>query len=128
MIDDIDLSYHDVLFNGTFGNDSIFRHDPSPEVDYAWRYISTGVGVARMSKEDFEHAGISLDMARLPEEYYGGGYMGFIEVFHQLHCVVSSLSPIQLGSHVDLNKLPGLPPQSDLVQLRLLQGLWTGVY
>ena len=42
-----------------------------------------------ISRDTLKMIGAPEDSARLPPES-GGGYMGSLEVFHQLHCVVST--------------------------------------
>lgn len=36
-MNDIDIKYKTVLFNGSFFKNTIYRQPPSPEVDRAWR-------------------------------------------------------------------------------------------
>ena len=45
------------------------------------------VGVMSISQDTLERIGAPKSSVRLPDES-GGGYMGALEVFHQLHCVV----------------------------------------
>ena len=42
-----------------------------------------------ISHDTLKRIGAPENSARLPPES-GGGYMGALEVFHQLHCVVST--------------------------------------
>lgn len=49
------------------------------------------VGPFSVTKSDVEKLGKSpVECSQLPEEL-GGGYMGTVEVFHQLHCLVRDL-------------------------------------
>ncbi|MCJ1451359.1 hypothetical protein MMC28_001695 [Mycoblastus sanguinarius] len=73
-------------FNGTFRFNSPYKGPPSPSVDAAWDEISSGVGVMSISHDTLRKIGASEDSIRLPPES-GGGYMGALEVFHQIHCV-----------------------------------------
>ncbi|KAG2127969.1 hypothetical protein DEU56DRAFT_742179, partial [Suillus clintonianus] len=77
-----------IKFNGTFGDTSIYRGSPSPEIDAAWDKISLDARPLRMTLEQLLRTGEkpSPSMVRYPDEY-GGGYMASVEVIHQLHCV-----------------------------------------
>ena len=48
------------------------------------------VGVMSISQETLDRIDHSPESVRLPPES-GGGFMGSLEVFHQIHCVVSWL-------------------------------------
>lgn len=49
-----------------------------------------------ISHDTLKRIGGSEDSIKLPPES-GGGYMGALEIFHQLHCVVSSDIPPTLS-------------------------------
>jgi hypothetical protein len=42
MLEDIDISYDVVQFNGTFVHENIYRQDAGPEVDAAWEALGVG--------------------------------------------------------------------------------------
>lgn len=77
-----------IKFNGSFGDTSVYRGSPSPELDAAWDKITLNARPIRMTLEQLLRTGEkpSPAMARYPDEY-GGGYMATVEVIHQLHCL-----------------------------------------
>lgn len=81
------VKYHWEQFEGEFSSTNVFKGRPRPESDEAWDRVGrlhlmpvADEHRAEMNKTD---SGISY-----PEEQ-GGGLMVEIEVFHQLHCLVS---------------------------------------
>jgi hypothetical protein len=42
MLEDIDISYDVVQFNGTFVRENIYRQGAGPEVDAAWEALGVG--------------------------------------------------------------------------------------
>jgi hypothetical protein len=42
MLEDIDISYDVVQFNGTFVHENIYRQGAGPEVDAAWEALGVG--------------------------------------------------------------------------------------
>ena len=60
-----------------------------------------------ISDDTLRMIGASEDSARLPEES-GGGYMGSLEVFHQLHCVVSTTHIYSIFCFVTSDNLQNL--------------------
>ena len=104
-IDEIDLSHHDVRFNGTIDFPSQYRGEPSPALDEAWEKITNGpplksiallfplmspVSMARITEEEFKSIPHNPDTIRISDDF-GGGYMASPEVYHQLHCLVGSM-------------------------------------
>lgn len=68
---------------------SIFRGEPSPEVDAAWIKVSN-TGAIPISKEDVIALGKSPGVAAKWPESFGFGsdaYIGRLDVFHQVHCL-----------------------------------------
>ena len=49
------------------------------------------VGYFRISREDLDRIGGDPNSVQWPPEL-GGGYIGFLESLHQIHCVVRSAS------------------------------------
>ncbi|KAL8832369.1 MAG: hypothetical protein Q9170_004905 [Blastenia crenularia] len=91
---DIDPSYRRTLFNGSLQYPSIYRGDPSPDLDAAWDELDH-VGMMSITKEDILRIGKTTDSVKIPPQF-GGGYMASLEVNHQLHCINflrKSLSP-----------------------------------
>ena len=62
---------------------SPFAGPPSPEVDRAWHDLLSKITI-RVSREELERSNQSS--VALPK---GGGYMAWLGVYHQLHCIVS---------------------------------------
>jgi hypothetical protein len=66
-------------------NESPFAGNPSQEVDEAWHNLMLNMSI-RVSKEELEaHGQTSVELP-------GGGYLAWLGVFHELHCVVSCRS------------------------------------
>ncbi|KAE9375973.1 hypothetical protein N431DRAFT_404073 [Stipitochalara longipes BDJ] len=92
LLDLIDIPLSNVKMNATVLNadpPSIYRADPSPEVDEAWHRIANTNTIV-LSTEDVEKLGFnSSRTARYPPELGFGldAHIGRIDVFHQLHCL-----------------------------------------
>lgn len=41
-MDDVDMNFHTVQFNGTFIHENIYRQNASEEVDAAWEALGVG--------------------------------------------------------------------------------------
>ncbi|PMD46911.1 hypothetical protein L207DRAFT_551790 [Hyaloscypha variabilis F] len=83
---DVKISYHEQMFNSTLFGNSIYRQEPSPEVDQAWTDIGVYLGVILVDEDKALKAGISKGHITTPPEA-GGQYYVNVEVFHQLHCL-----------------------------------------
>ncbi|KAJ3509494.1 hypothetical protein NLJ89_g5193 [Agrocybe chaxingu] len=84
------VHYETVRFNGSLDFPSPYAGPPSPAIDAAWDRITTNnaLWTIRLSDDDLERihkAGRPSNVRYRPED--GGGNMGSIEVFHQLHCL-----------------------------------------
>jgi hypothetical protein len=92
-----------VQYNGTVGWPSPYapkKGVPTPEIDaawnalggiYRWKYVFSKLTLdpARpmsVSEEVVLRSGETTDAVRLPKEF-GGGYLAWAEVNHQLHCL-----------------------------------------
>ncbi|KAF8191719.1 hypothetical protein BJ912DRAFT_1041539 [Pholiota molesta] len=76
------------IFNGTFDFPSIYRGEPTPERDEAWHRISKGVSLLRLTREQLLKIGKEDTPSKVRfSEADGGGYMAFLEVAHELHCL-----------------------------------------
>lgn len=73
--------------------DSPFTGSPGPESDRAWHDLLSNMSV-RVSREELERG--NQTSVELP----GGGYMAWLGVFHELHCVVSTALGSFLYSHI----------------------------
>ena len=66
---------------------SPFAGPPSPEIDAAWNNLLAPMHM-RVSTEELRRD--NQDSVPLPE---GGGYLGWMGVFHELHCIVRRFPP-----------------------------------
>lgn len=79
------VRYSNVQFNGSFTGSNKFRGYPNPDLDDAWSRISALYPI-RISDQEMNFIGKPGTAVQYPREE-GGGYMGELEVFHQLHCL-----------------------------------------
>lgn len=81
---------------GDFDHQTVFKGRPRPDLDEAWDKISNGQVIS--IKED-----VFLLLNKTPEgaaqlpAAQGGGYIASLEIFHQLHCLVSTLMSISIS-------------------------------
>ncbi|KAI0129731.1 hypothetical protein BJ170DRAFT_617379 [Xylariales sp. AK1849] len=92
IFDEVVLTLHDKHFNGRLqDNSSIFRQDPSPEVDEAWDSLSAeGFEVITVDKEAVVNSGKLPRLSVKAPTSWGLGddaYIAQIDVFHQIHCL-----------------------------------------
>ena len=63
----------------------------SDKIDVAWHKIEIGAGAVRLTEEEVRALNLTGNkehpLHRVPEEQ-GRGYLGMLEVFHLLHCLV----------------------------------------
>ncbi|KAJ3493513.1 hypothetical protein NLG97_g4684 [Lecanicillium saksenae] len=83
---------HDTRFNGTLGKNSEFSGhwgDPNEAVDKEWHKWGFGESVkyASFSTEEFASMGMDLEGSAKFTQEYGGGYIGFLEISHKMHCL-----------------------------------------
>ncbi|EMF09214.1 uncharacterized protein SEPMUDRAFT_144072 [Sphaerulina musiva SO2202] len=99
--------------------DQIFRDDPSPEVDRAWRRISNEQPIA-LSKEEVIALGKDPSEAvQYPESFgLGESYAGRIDVFHQIHCL-DALRREAHWNYYYASKYPDLEHSTKLHQVHL---------
>lgn len=116
ILDEVDLDLEPYKLNGAVtDNTSIFRADPSPEVDAAWDNLATeGFELITVSSSDLARAGISATSSVKAPMSWGRGsdaYIAQIDVFHQIHC----LNELRKEIHYDYYYKPGYgdrpPPQ-----------------
>lgn len=92
MFDRIEMPLSIKQVNGTFIDSeppSIWRMDPSPEVDAAWSRIAN-VGMSAITRQDIEKVGKDPSIsAKWPESIGLGSeaYMANIDIFHLIHCL-----------------------------------------
>jgi hypothetical protein len=89
MFEGFDLSKHLVPLEGrVFDNTSIYRQDPSPQVDEAWDLYSGEIFT--VSKEAINNANFDIKKAvKAPLSWNRGEdqYLVQVDVFHQIHCL-----------------------------------------
>lgn len=69
-------------------NPSIFRQEPSHEVDMAWRLIGDTRPIPLTRDEVLALGKNPADRVRLPKSFgVGESYAGRMDVFHQIHCL-----------------------------------------
>jgi hypothetical protein len=86
LLDEIDIQYSVVDYNGSFFHETIYRQDPSPEVDAAWEDLGIDYRALPVPKEQALKAGITEGQVHIREKY-GGGYPANVEGLHHLHCL-----------------------------------------
>ena len=103
----------------THSRHSVFAGEPRPELDQAWSKLLRGMHHVSVSPVPFtEHHSIAGSMIRLSEDEMrvmnktsialkdGSGYIGYLESYHMLHCVVSEgTSGASIFSHRFLETL-----------------------
>ena len=80
-IDGLEIKYRPQIY--TDFEKSPYAGLPSPELDKAWQNLLSPIDI-RVSA--FELKRSNQTSISLPE---GGGYMAWLGVFHELHCIVS---------------------------------------
>jgi hypothetical protein len=86
------VEYYQTTFEGEFTQPSVWRGTPSPELDRAWARISDGgAGSLRISRDDLWRINKSHD-SDVAFGFRDGStdVQVMLEVFHQLHCLVSN--------------------------------------
>lgn len=84
-----DLNFIYTTKRFTAFQNSPFTGSPGPESDRAWHDLLSNMSV-RVSREELERG--NQTSVELPD----GGYMAWLGVFHELHCVVSTASHTHL--------------------------------
>lgn len=78
-------------------HDNVFKGPPRPELDVAWKQLLINANI-RVSTAELEQAG----KESIPLED-GSGYYAILDVYHQLHCLVSL--PFQSSAVAQLTRL-----------------------
>ncbi|KAF1964142.1 hypothetical protein BU23DRAFT_575930 [Bimuria novae-zelandiae CBS 107.79] len=89
---------HKDYWNLTLGDRTPFTKASSKEVDARWDSISAPpgeVGTIKVQKEYLEQNGL-----RSVEVADGSGYLATVDVFHQLHCLISPIDNPLWEDHV----------------------------
>ena len=85
-IDNLQFSYRPTLFHRL--NSTPYAGRPSPDIDRAWDALLAPMHIT-VSRIELERS--NQESVALPES---GGYLGWLGVFHELHCIVNDLSMI----------------------------------
>ncbi|ETN43878.1 uncharacterized protein HMPREF1541_11009 [Cyphellophora europaea CBS 101466] len=86
MLEDLDIEYNTIQFNGSFMAENIYRQAASPEVDAAWEALGVNYRPVRIPVERAQEAGLRKDHVQI-DPRYGGGYPANVEGLHHLHCL-----------------------------------------
>jgi hypothetical protein len=86
VVDGVDIQYSMVDYNGSFFHETIYRRDPSPEVDAAWEDLGVDYRALAVPKAQALKSGITEEQVHIREKY-GGGYPANVEGLHHLHCL-----------------------------------------
>jgi hypothetical protein len=102
VIKHVGVKFKEIPYNGSFFHEQIYRKDPSPEVDDAWKALGIDCKESHFASElcanfvsdrairvpesEAEKSGIAADQVKITKEH-GGGYPGNVEGLHHLHCL-----------------------------------------
>ncbi|KAF2423603.1 hypothetical protein EJ08DRAFT_652714 [Tothia fuscella] len=86
VVKHVDIKYAEVQYNGSFFHEEIYRNDPSPEVDDAWKALGIDYRALRVPESEAQKSGLAKDQVKIRAEH-GGGYPGNVEGLHHLHCL-----------------------------------------
>ncbi|CAK1359242.1 hypothetical protein CB0940_05480 [Cercospora beticola] len=84
--DDIEVSWHEVVFNGSLLKENVYRQDAGPEVDSAWEELGINYDSILVPPDVAGHVGLREDQVRAKVKY-GGGFIANVEGLHHLHCL-----------------------------------------
>ena len=79
-VDNLVIEYANSLFQNL--SDSPYAGTPSPDIEAAWTDLLSPMHI-RITEAELRRD--NQDSVALPE---GGGYLGWLGVFHELHCIV----------------------------------------
>ncbi|OJI83749.1 hypothetical protein ASPTUDRAFT_122815 [Aspergillus tubingensis CBS 134.48] len=79
------VEYEDIRFQGDLQDVNPWKGKPNPALDEAWENI-THMWNIQVSGDDMLRMKKPLNQVKAPP-HLGDGYVGGIEVFHQLHCL-----------------------------------------
>ncbi|KAK6440730.1 hypothetical protein LTR95_003046 [Oleoguttula sp. CCFEE 5521] len=86
LLHDVEIKYHEQLYNGSFLKENVYRGPAGPETDAAWEALGVNYRAAVVPVEQAEGAGMRRDKVRISPEF-GGGYPANVEGLHHLHCL-----------------------------------------
>jgi len=108
------IEYSTVRFNGSLDFPSPYRGLPTVALDQAWDRITTNNSLwpIRISDEDLNMINKSGRWSNVKyREIDGGGNMGSIEVFHQLHCLNMIRKFTYLKEYPEIQKMQTTRPK-----------------
>lgn len=86
ILQDVDISYDIVNFNGSLLKENVFRQDAGPEVDAAWASLGVDYRGVVIPADQADRSGLLPDQVKISQKY-GGGYPANVEGLHHLHCL-----------------------------------------
>ncbi|KAK7183635.1 tat pathway signal sequence [Paraphaeosphaeria sporulosa] len=86
IVDNIDIHFTTLRFNGSLLSSNPFRSDAGPEVDAAWKSLGADYSAARIPLDLAAKSGLAPDQVQIKQKY-GGGYPAHVEGMHHLHCL-----------------------------------------
>jgi hypothetical protein len=86
LVNELDITYSTVNYNGSFFHQTVYRGDASPEVDEAWEALGVDYRAMAIPADEAIKSGIAKDQVHIKEKY-GGAYPANVEGLHHLHCL-----------------------------------------
>jgi len=83
---DLRIQYSTVKYNGSFFHQTVYRRDPSDEVDAAWQALGVDYRPLRVNEAEAAKSGLGPSHVKIQSKY-GGGYPANVEGLHHLHCL-----------------------------------------
>ncbi|OAA59159.1 hypothetical protein SPI_06361 [Niveomyces insectorum RCEF 264] len=86
LLDDVDIHYAPVHFDGSFMEENEYRRPGAPDVDAAWEALGVDYRAGVIPLEDGPRSGLTSEHVQRAEQY-GAGYFVNVEGMHHLHCL-----------------------------------------
>ncbi|KAL1890126.1 hypothetical protein Sste5346_008419 [Sporothrix stenoceras] len=86
LLDDVNIHYAPVKFNGSFLEETVYRRPGAPDVDAAWEALGVDYRAGVIPAETGPRSGLSENHVQRADQY-GGGYLVNVEGMHHLHCL-----------------------------------------
>ncbi|KEF63821.1 uncharacterized protein A1O9_01799 [Exophiala aquamarina CBS 119918] len=86
LLNQIDLSYNVIRFDGSFLKENIYRQQGRPDVDEAWEALGVNYRSVVIPENQAEQAGFGHDQVKI-NPIHGGGFPANVEGLHHLHCL-----------------------------------------
>ncbi|PHH79282.1 hypothetical protein CDD82_2496 [Ophiocordyceps australis] len=81
----ISEDYVELTYNGSLWHQGLYKGPPTPQVNQAWEDLMA-FGAIRVTAEDIQRVGHSLDAVQFPPQV-GGGYLAVTIGTHHIHCL-----------------------------------------